>query len=68
MRVEIFVEDLARFFAEISSFTPGVQESGSQYHDGFACGLFQLDLDSVEFAVDDLDHSLDLLRSDGARA
>lgn len=45
--------------------SPRIQEAGPQDHDGLARALLQLHLDGAELAMDDADHSLDLLRGDG---
>lgn len=45
--------------------SPRIQKPGTQDHDGLTRALLQLHLDGAEFAVDDTDHPLDLLRGDG---
>ncbi len=49
-------------------FWPGVEEAGPEDHDGLAGALLELHLDGAEFAVDDVDHALDLFGWDGPRA
>ena len=57
----------ARSFVR-SFYVPGIEKFGSQYHDGFARALLQLKLYGAELLVNNCDHPLDLLRSDGSRA
>lgn len=45
--------------------SPRIQKPGAQDHDCFTRALLELHLDGAELAVDDADHSLDLLWGDG---
>lgn len=45
--------------------SPRIQKPGAQDHDRLTRTLLELHLDGAELAVDDADHSLDLLRGDG---
>ena len=65
MRVEILVERLTRVLTKVPSLPAGIEEPRPEDHDGFTGGLLQLDLDRIEFPIDDVDHSVDLLGSDG---
>lgn len=47
---------------------PGVEEPRPEDHNGLAGTLLELDLDGVELLMDDLHHSLDLLRRNRARS
>ena len=63
MGVEVLIENLTRVLTEVPPFSSGVQEPRSEDHDRLAGGLLQLNLDRVKFPIDDVDHSVNLLRS-----
>ena len=63
MGVKVLIEHLTRVLTKVSSFSSSVQESRPEDHDSLACGLLQLNLDRVKFPIDDVDHSVNLLRS-----
>lgn len=48
-------------------FLPGIEEPGSEDHDGFTSALFQLHLDGGKLAMDDLHHALNFLGRYGPR-
>ena len=63
MGIEVLIENLTRILTKVPSFSSSVQEPRSEDHDSLACGLLQLNLDRVKFPIDDVDHSVNLLRS-----
>ena len=66
MGVEVLVQHLAGLLAEVAPLPASVEEPGPEDHHRLTGGLLQLYLDRVKFLVDDPDHPLDLLGSDGS--
>ena len=48
--------------------SPSVKEPRAQNHDSLASALFKLHLDRAKFAMDNLDHPLNLFGSNGTSA
>ena len=66
VRVEILIKNFTWLFTKVTALPTRVQEAGSENHDSLAGGLLQLDLDWVELLMNDVDHPVYLLGSDGS--